>query len=387
LRERGAHTQVIMSAGAQAFVTPLTLQAVSGHAVHCALLEAQTESAFSHIDLARWADLILVAPASAHTLAKLAHGLADDLLTTVCLASTAPQAVAPAMNQYMWAASATQANMEILRKRGVHIYGPAHGAQACGENGAGRMLESMELVSALETFFSHGSLCGVRVLVNAGPTREDLDPVRFISNRSSGRMGYAVAQAALSAGAHVTLISGPVCLPVPAGVDFISVYSAADMYQAVLAAVPTQDIFIATAAVADYRPIQLMTHKIKKSSATLDLTLEPTIDILAHLAQQAHSLFVVGFAAETHDVSTYARDKLVRKKLDMIAANHVGLPGQGFDSEENALHVLWDEGECILPRSAKSLIAQQLIALIATRFQAKMARLNNRNAVLSSPAA
>jgi phosphopantothenoylcysteine decarboxylase / phosphopantothenate---cysteine ligase len=344
------------------------LQAVSGQPVYCDLLDAQAESAFSHIDLARWAELVLVAPATAHTLAKLAHGLADDLLTTVCLATRAPLAVAPAMNQVMWAAAATQANCALLRQRGVYIYGPDQGAQACGEHGEGRMLEPLALVAALENL-GDNSLSGVRVLVNAGPTREDIDPVRFISNRSSGRMGYAVAQAAQEAGAQVTLISGPVCLQAPPGVKKISVYSAEDMRTAVLAAAPSHDIFIAAAAVADYRPAQQAAQKIKKSAADLRLNLEATPDILAQLAQTPHSLFVVGFAAETENLENYALDKLRRKKLDMIAANQVGLPGQGFDSEDNALHVFWQGGGEILPRCAKIDLARQLVTLMVTRFQ------------------
>jgi phosphopantothenoylcysteine decarboxylase/phosphopantothenate--cysteine ligase len=374
LREQGANVRVVMSQGAQAFITPLTLQAVSGAQVHGEILDPAQESAFGHIDLARWADVMLIAPASANTLAKLAHGLADNLVSALALATQVPIVVAPAMNRQMWAASATQANCQTLRKRGVYFLGPADGVQACGEVGSGRMLEALEIVQALAQLCQPQRLKGLHVLINAGPTREDIDPVRFISNRSSGRMGYAIAAAAHAAGANVTLISGPVCLEPPPSIIVQQVYSARDMHEAVIAQASKNDIFIATAAVADYRPAQQATHKIKKTAHTLAVPLERTDDILASLGELADKPFTVGFAAETDNLIGYAQDKLQRKKLDMIAANPVGLPGQGFDSAHNALHVFWPGGEQILAKAPKTQLAHQLIELIATRFHALNSR-------------
>ena len=374
LRERGAQVQVVLTAGGSHFITPLTLQAVSGQPVHSALLDAEAESAFGHIDLARWADLILIAPATAHCLAKLAHGLADDLLSTLCLASSAPIALAPAMNQQMWQAPAVQDNCQILRQRGVHLLGPASGSQACGEIGLGRMLEPLALVEAVSGLLHRNQrLQGRRVLVTAGPTREDLDPVRYLSNRSSGRMGYAVAQAAREAGAEVTLISGPTALTPPLGVTTRAVYSAQDMLHAVQAEIASTDIYIGTAAVADYRPAQLADQKIKKHAAQLTLVLERTPDILAQVAARQPKPFTVGFAAETQDLAHYARDKLVKKGIDLIAANQVGIPGQGFDSLDNALTLYWLEGELTLPRNDKLSLARQLIEVVAQRYQVYLA--------------
>ena len=374
LREQGAQVQVVLTAGGSRFITPLTLQAVSGQPVHSALLDAEAESAFGHIDLARWADLILIAPATAHCLAKLAHGLADDLLSTLCLASSAPIALAPAMNQQMWQAPAVQDNCQILRQRGVHLLGPASGSQACGEVGLGRMLEPLALVEAVSGLLHRNQrLQGRRVLVTAGPTREDLDPVRYLSNRSSGRMGYAVAQAAREAGAEVTLISGPTALTPPQGVTTRAVYSAQDMLHAVQAEITSTDIYIGTAAVADYRAAQLADQKIKKHAAQLTLVLERTPDILAQVAARQPKPFTVGFAAETQDLAHYARDKLVKKGIDLIAANQVGIPGQGFDSLDNALTLYWLEGELTLPRNDKLSLARQLIEVVAQRYQVYLA--------------
>jgi len=374
LREQGAQVQVVLTAGGSHFITPLTLQAVSGQPVHSALLDTEAESAFGHIDLARWADLILIAPATAHCLAKLAHGLADDLLSTLCLASSAPIALAPAMNQQMWQAPAVQDNCQILRQRGVHLLGPASGSQACGEVGLGRMLEPLALVEAVSGLLHRNQrLQGRRVLVTAGPTREDLDPVRYLSNRSSGRMGYAVAQAAREAGAEVTLISGPTALTPPLGVTTRAVYSAQDMLHAVQAEITSTDIYIGTAAVADYRAAQLADQKIKKHDAQLTLVLERTPDILAQVAASQPKPFTVGFAAETQDLAHYARDKLVKKGIDLIAANQVGIPGQGFDSLDNALTLYWLEGELTLPRNDKLSLARQLIAVVAQRYQVYLA--------------
>ncbi|NJO15569.1 MAG: bifunctional phosphopantothenoylcysteine decarboxylase/phosphopantothenate--cysteine ligase CoaBC [Thioploca sp.] len=369
LREQGAQVQVIMTAAATAFITPLTLQSISGQPVYTQLLDAVTESAMEHIELARWADMVLIAPASADFLAKLAGGHADDLLSTVCLATNAPIVVAPAMNSFMWQAPATQENCQRLQQYGIKFFGPATGSQACGEVGKGRLLEPNELVDQVQEVFQTQFLAGYHVLVTAGPTREDIDPVRFISNRSSGRMGYAIAQSAKMAGAQVTLISGPVALPPVAGVQLISVYSAQDMLTAVMTRIATVDIFIAAAAVADYRPSQLFSHKIKKYDADWQITLERTPDILATVAALPHPPFTVGFAAETDNLLEYAREKLQQKQLNMIAANWVGVAGIGFDSEKNALNVLWAEGGIELPCAAKTELAGQLLEIIIQQYQ------------------
>ncbi len=383
LREQGAKVRVVMTQGAQQFVTPLTFQAVSGHSVHTTLLDAQAESAFGHIDLARWADGVLIAPASAQALAKLAQGFADDLLSTLCLATQAPIYVAPAMNQQMWKAPATQRNCQLLRQHGVTFLGPAEGAQACGETGAGRMLEPLDIVEQLSHTTSASPLANKKVLITAGPTREDIDPVRFISNRSSGRMGYAVAQAAHALGAEVQLISGPVNLTPPAGVSRIDVYSAQDMLNAVQQQLSGTDIFIATAAVADYRPAQQAAQKIKKNNTQASLELEPTPDILAWVSAQTKAPFTVGFAAETHDVAEYAKRKLAHKKLDMIAANQVGLADQGFDSAYNALTLFWQNPNGLIEEHALALtdkfhLAQQLLESVMQRYQKKILTISAR---------
>ncbi len=380
LRQAGAEVRVVMTVGAQAFITPLTMQALSGHPVHSELLDSRVEAAMGHIELARWADAILIAPASANLISRLAHGLADDLLTTLCLASEAPLLLAPAMNRAMWAHPATQANCELLRQRAVTLLGPAAGEQACGEVGAGRMLEPDELVAGLVSYWQQGPLAGLTLLVTAGPTREPIDPVRYISNRSSGKMGYAVAEAALLAGATVTLISGPTALPPPRGVALIAVESAAEMAAAVQAQLSGCDIFIAAAAVADYRPSVVAQEKIKKSSAELTLELERTEDILATVAGGRDAPFCVGFAAETHNLEHYARDKLARKGLDLIAANLVG-QGLGFESDVNCLRLFWADAQDVLrgagsgqyeiKRAAKDIVARELIAIIAERYHAK----------------
>lgn len=367
LGEQGAMVRVVMTAAATEFITPLTLQVVSGNRVYTNLFDLEME----HIELARWADLILIAPASADFLAKLTYGQANDLLSTLCLATTAPIAVAPAMNQQMWQAAITQENCQKLQQRGVHFLGPAQGVQACGEVGAGRLLEPIELVHQVENLLTPKKLAGVKVLVTAGPTREDLDPVRFISNRSSGRMGYAIAAAAQALGAQVTLITGPVALT--SSVTTIPVYSAQDMLDAVLAQITTTDIFIATAAVADYRPATIESQKIKKQRDTVKLLLEKNPDILMHVAQLPKPPFTVGFAAETTQLVEYAKDKLKRKKLDMIAANQVGVADTGFDSEDNALHVFWQTGEMEFPRCSKKQLAKQLMLLIIERYFEKCA--------------
>ena len=370
LRDRGAEVQVVMTASAREFVTPLTFQAVSGRAVRTDLWDPAAEAAMGHIELARWAELVLIAPASAGFLARLASGQADDLLTTLCLATEAPIAVAPAMNRVMWSNPATCANVATLQQRGVQMFGPAEGDQACGEVGAGRMLEPTELADrSAGLLLGKGPLHGHRVLITAGPTRERIDPVRFISNRSSGKMGFAVAQAAREAGAEVVLVAGPVSLPTPVGVRRVDVESAADMLTAVLREVAGTDIFISTAAVADYRPAAPVEQKIKKTSDTLDVAMERTVDVLATVAARPERPFVVGFAAETESVEQHARTKLMKKNLDMIAANEVG-HDKAFDCEDNQLVVLWRNGREDLGSASKLTLARRLISLIARSFEA-----------------
>ena len=397
LREAGAETQVAMTPAATAFVTPLTFQAVSGRPVRTELLDANAEAGMGHIELARWANLILIAPASADFIARLAHGLANDLLSTLCLATDRPIALAPAMNRLMWQNPATQDNCRLLARRGVTLWGPGVGEQACGEIGAGRMLEPLELRNLVvqmlgvreqpvespprtplvePALLGPHDLQGLTVLLTAGPTREALDPVRFISNRSTGRMGFAVAEAAALAGARVMLVSGPVSLKTPPGVERMDVESAVEMHKAVMQRVRQADIFIATAAVADYRAASPADQKIKKTRDALTLELVRNPDILAEVAAlRSHRPFTVGFAAETHDVVHYAEDKRRRKNLDLIAANQVGVAGSGFESEQNELHVLWEGGEKVLPLADKTLLGQQLVALIAEQYRiAKGAR-------------
>jgi phosphopantothenoylcysteine decarboxylase/phosphopantothenate--cysteine ligase len=369
LRERGAEVQVVMTAGAQRFVTPTTFQAVAGREVRAELWDPAAEAAMGHIELARWADLILLAPATADLIARLSSGRADDLLTTLVLATEAKVALAPAMNRLMWSHPATQANIAILRHRGVDVLGPGRGEQACGETGDGRMLEPLEIVAGVERLLPNeegAALAGKRVLITAGPTRERLDPVRYISNRSSGKMGFALAEAARAAGAEVTLVAGPVSLPTPNGVKRIDVESAAQMHEAVDGAVGTADVFIGTAAVADYRPAVVAERKIKKSGERVEIVLERTPDILASVAARAQRPFVVGFAAETHDVETYARSKLESKNLDLIAANEVG-DDKVFDRDDNALIVLWRDGRLPIGPASKQVVAKELIELIAAR--------------------
>ncbi|ATG72545.1 bifunctional phosphopantothenoylcysteine decarboxylase/phosphopantothenate--cysteine ligase CoaBC [Zobellella denitrificans] len=371
LKERGAEVRVVMTESAKAFITPLTLQAVSGEPVSDSLLDPAAEAGMGHIELARWAELLLIAPASANTLARLAAGLADDLLTTLCLATPAVVAVAPAMNQQMYRHAATQANLATLADRGLAIWGPARGEQACGDVGPGRMLEPMELVAEVERHFTPQArpLAGIKLMLTAGPTREALDPVRFISNHSSGKMGFALAAAAQELGAEVLLVSGPVGLPTPAGVTRIEVESARQMHQAVMAHIADQQIFIACAAVADYAPKTVAEQKIKKTASdTLVIELTKNPDIVAEVAALPDKPFTVGFAAETRDVEKYARDKLSRKGLDMIAANDVAKAGQGFNSDDNALTVFWPQGRADLPLAGKTQLARHLLILIADRY-------------------
>jgi phosphopantothenoylcysteine decarboxylase/phosphopantothenate--cysteine ligase len=373
LVERGAQVQVVMTAAARQFVTPITFQALSGRSVRSDLWDAAAEAAMGHIELARSADVVLIAPGSADCLARLAHGLADDLLTTLCLATAAPVVIAPAMNQLMWLNPATQSNVELLARRGVRLLGPASGEQACGEHGPGRMLEPLEIVARLTPLLAPtGPLQGLRAVVTAGPTRECIDPVRFVSNRSSGKMGYAMAQALQEAGAEVVLISGPVSLPTPSAVRRIDVESCEQMHAAVQQELAGTAIFVGTAAVADYRPASCAEHKIKKTSDTMTLELVRTTDILSQVSASPQRPFVVGFAAETSAVEQHARSKLLAKNLDLIAANEVG-HSKAFDSDENALLVLWRGGRVQLPSSSKAELARALTGLIAERYAEHLA--------------
>lgn len=369
LTKAGASVRVCMTAGACEFITPLTLQALSGHPVHTTLLDPAAEAGMGHIELARWAEHILIAPATADLIARLVAGMADDLLSTLCLASAAPVSLAPAMNQQMWKHPATQQNIQTLQQRDVHILGPDQGAQACGDIGPGRMLEPAALLQAMLDFYQPKALplVGCKILITAGPTREPLDPVRFITNRSSGKMGYAVAEAARDLGAEVTLVSGPVNLAAPENIQRISVETAQQMLEACQAAVQHADIFIATAAVADYTPAEVAPQKIKKSANQLSLALTKTTDILATLSLANPRLFSVGFAAETNDVLTYARSKLERKGLQMVAANLVG-EGKAFDQATNALEVVWQGGSTSLPEMHKQQLAHELMKLISARY-------------------
>ena len=371
LRDAGAEVRVVMTAAATQFVTPLTFQALSGNPVHTALLDENAEAGMGHIELARWADAVLIAPASANTLARLAQGRGDDLLTTLCLACAAPIAFAPSMNRVMWADAATQANCLSLTTRGYTQFGPSSGAQACGEFGEGRMLEVDELVSALAAVFKSGALQALRLVITAGPTHEPIDPVRYIGNRSSGRMGFALAQAAREAGAAVTLIAGPCTLATPADVTRIDVETAAEMLAAVQQHTRQCDIFIATAAVADYRVENIAAQKIKKHDEHLTLDLVRNPDILASVASSTTRPFVFGFAAETEALEDHARAKLKNKQLDMIAANDVASKDIGFGNEYNALQVFWQDGQQSLPRARKTTIAKQLIGLIAHHYNKK----------------
>ncbi|HUL80877.1 MAG TPA: bifunctional phosphopantothenoylcysteine decarboxylase/phosphopantothenate--cysteine ligase CoaBC [Gammaproteobacteria bacterium] len=372
LVERGCEVQVVMTAGAERFVTPLTFEAVSGRRVRDDLWDPSAEASMAHIELARWADVVVVAPATAHFMAELAAGLAGDLLTTLCLATTAPIVLAPAMNQAMWANAAVQANRQLLEARGVRLLGPAEGDQACGEVGAGRMVEPLEIAAALlETpaRLRLQPLAGLRVLITAGPTREPIDPVRYITNRSSGKMGYALASAAREAGAEVVLVSGPVALPAPAGVRRVDVETADELYAKVHEEIAGVDIFVGCAAVSDYRPLKAATQKIKRSAEEMELALVRSPDTLASVAKLKSPPFTVGFAAETQDVARYAREKLDKKRIDMIAANQVGRDC-GFDRETNALTVFWPGGELALGEGSKPVLARRLVELIAERYRA-----------------
>ena len=370
LQQAGASVRVVMTTAAKAFITPLTLQALSGYPVYEGLLDTQAEAAMGHIELARWADMILIAPASADIIARIVTGQANDLLTSICLASKAPLAIAPAMNQQMWQDETTQRNMQSLAARRVRIFGPDVGEQACGEVGPGRMLEVEALVEACAGLFATTPLQGCRVLVTAGPTREAIDPVRYLSNHSSGKMGYAIAQAAVEVGATVHVVSGPVHIAAPERVRLTQVESAAQMHAAVLQQIENTDIFISAAAVADYTVAAASAEKISKQSQALQLDLVPTKDILKEVALLADRPFCVGFCAQTHDLLQHARRKLTDKKLDMIAANLVG-DGVGFSSDDNSLTILWNGGQQALAQTSKRQLARQLITLVTEQYHAK----------------
>ncbi|MFZ5757097.1 MAG: bifunctional phosphopantothenoylcysteine decarboxylase/phosphopantothenate--cysteine ligase CoaBC [Pseudomonadota bacterium] len=369
LKKAGADVRVVMTRGGQAFITPLTLQALSGNPVHTDLLDPAAEAAMGHIELARWADLVLIAPATADFIARLAGGSADDLLSTLCLATAAPIAIAPAMNQGMYRDPATQANLALLAGRGVHRFGPDDGDQACGDIGPGRMLEPAGIAAAAAGLFQSRLLDGVRVLLTAGPTREAIDPVRYVSNHSTGKMGFSLARACVDAGAQVTLVCGPVHLATPERVTRVDVVSARDMHAAVLARAEACDIFIGTAAVADYTPAECADRKIKKTAGEMTIRMIRNPDIIGTVAALARKPFTVGFAAETNDVVAYGRDKLARKQLDMIVANDVSNPAIGFGSDDNAVTVIWPDGHRELAAAGKPTIARQLVELVAAQYR------------------
>ena len=375
LQDQGAKIRIIMTRSATEFITPLTLQALSTNPVHLDLLNPDTESAMGHIELARWADLILIVPASANFLARLASGHSDDLLTTVCLAAECPVAVAPAMNQAMWAKPATQANQKLLVSRGVHLLGPDHGIQACGDTGAGRLLDIDRLILATSELFDSGELTGKTVMITAGPTREAIDPVRYISNHSSGKQGYALAEAALDAGARVILISGPTQLEPPDRAELVSVVSAQDMHDNVQSRLSETDIFVGVAAVADYRPKLVQNQKIKKDAAdkrTLTLEFVENPDIIAEVANNVPKPFTVGFAAETENIEGYARKKLIEKKLDLIIANNVANSQIGFNSDLNETTILWQEGKINMPTMSKRALSEKIVTIISQHIKQRI---------------
>ncbi|MCF6191455.1 MAG: bifunctional phosphopantothenoylcysteine decarboxylase/phosphopantothenate--cysteine ligase CoaBC [Cocleimonas sp.] len=372
LIKKGANVRVCMTKAAVKFITPLTLQALTGNPVATDLLDPEAEAAMGHIELARWADLIMIAPATADLIARIAGGHADDLLTTICLATEAPLHIAPAMNRVMWDNPATQENCKNLQQRNITLHGPANGEQACGETGAGRMLEALELAKIIEAEFASQAkpLAGKTVLITAGPTREAIDPVRFISNRSSGKMGYAIAKAAKELGANVTLISGPVALEAPEGVHRELVESAKEMHRETLKQAKSADIFIATAAVSDYSPANVANQKIKKTEDKFSLALNYNPDILFDVSHAFPDLFSVGFAAETEDLIKHAQGKLKRKKLDMIVANPVG-KDQGFDQDTNQVEVIWQGGHISLPEKDKAELAVEIMSIVSQQFNDK----------------
>jgi phosphopantothenoylcysteine decarboxylase/phosphopantothenate--cysteine ligase len=376
LRERGAEVRVVMTEAAKAFITPLSLQAVSGYPVSDSLLDPAAEAAMGHIELGKWADLVILAPATADLIARITAGMANDLVSTICLATPAPVAVVPAMNQQMYRATATQHNLEVLSSRGLLMWGPDSGSQACGDVGPGRMLDPLTIVEmAAQHFTVTKDLQHLNIMITAGPTRERLDPVRYITNDSSGKMGYAIAAAAASRGANVTLISGPVSLPTPPWVKRIDVTTALEMEAAVQQHVQEQQIFVGCAAVADYRAAAVADEKIKKQGDEITIKMIKNPDIVAGVAALlAHRPYVVGFAAETNNVEEYARQKRMSKNLDLICANDVSQTGQGFNSDNNALHLFWQEGDKVLPLERKELLGHLLLNEIVTRYDEKNRR-------------
>ena len=376
LRERGAEVRVVMTEAAKAFITPLSLQAVSGYPVSDSLLDPAAEAAMGHIELGKWADLVILAPATADLIARITAGMANDLVSTICLATPAPVAVLPAMNQQMYRATATQHNLEVLSTRGLLIWGPDSGSQACGDIGPGRMLDPLAIVEmAAQHFTVIKDLQHLNVMITAGPTRERLDPVRYITNDSSGKMGFAIAAAAAARGANVTLISGPVSLPTPAWVKRIDVTTALEMEATVQQHVQGQQIFVGCAAVADYRAAAVAEEKIKKQGDEITIKMIKNPDIVAGVAALlTHRPYVVGFAAETNNVEEYARQKRVSKNLDLICANDVSQEGQGFNSENNALHLFWQDGDKVLPLERKELLGHLLLNEIVTRYDEKNRR-------------
>ncbi len=376
LRDRGADVRVAITEGGKAFITPLSLQAVSGYPVSDSLLDPAAEAAMGHIELGKWADLVILAPATADLIARVAAGMANDLVTTICLATPAPVAVVPAMNQQMYRNAATQHNLTTLASRGLLIWGPDSGSQACGDVGPGRMLDPLAIVDLAASHFSPvNDLQHLNIMITAGPTREPLDPVRYITNQSSGKMGFAIAAAAASRGAKVTLVSGPVSLPTPPGVQRIDVTTALEMDAAVQTHAQQQQIFIGCAAVADYRAAAIADEKIKKQGDEITIKMVKNPDIVAGVAAlKDRRPYVVGFAAETNNVEEYARQKRTRKNLDLICANDVSLASQGFNSDSNALHLFWQDGDKVLPLERKELLGQQLLDEIVTRYDEKNRR-------------
>lgn len=376
LKKTGAQVQVVVTDSAKEFVATMSLQAVSGNRVSDNLFDSEAELAMGHIALAKWADLVLIAPATANTIAKLAVGIADDLLTTLCLATPAPIAIAPAMNQQMYQTTITQQNIQALTARGVMVWGPDQGFQACGDIGPGRMLEPQQLVENINQFLAPSStlLAGIKIAITAGPTQEALDPVRYITNHSSGKMGFAIAQAAAQMGAEVVLISGPVNLPTPCQVERIDVTTAQQMYEVAMVQAQQVDIFIGCAAVADYRAAQIAPEKIKKSSDNdeLILTLVKNPDIIATIAALTKRRpYVVGFAAETNNVEAFALNKLQTKKLDLMCANDVSKQDRGFNADNNAITLYWSNGKYALPLSTKTQLAKQLMIEISQHYNEK----------------
>ncbi len=369
LQDHGADVRAVMTPSAQEFIRPLTLQALSGHPVHADLLDPEAEAGMGHIELARWADMLLIAPASADFIASMVHGRGNSLLNAIYLATAAKVAVAPAMNQGMWSHPATSDNMQTLEQRGVMIFGPDNGIQACGDIGAGRMQQPDKIVDQVANCFANGHLSGKKVVITAGPTREAIDPVRYISNHSSGKMGYALAAAAVEAGAEVTIISGPVALTPPDRCTLIAVVSAAEMHSSAMAACVGADIFIAAAAVADYRPVSVAEQKIKKTADSIELKLEKNVDIVSAVAENFNDLFTVGFAAETQDVERYARDKLTRKKLDAIIANDVSRADVGFNADDNEAWWITADNSQIYSKRSKAQLARDIIAAISQRLK------------------